>query len=328
MIIARSPLRVPLGGGGTDLPSYYREHEGFLISAAIDKYVYVAVQPIFSRDEIIVKYSQMERVASVGEIKHPIVREALNLVNIPNPHLEIVSIADVPAGTGMGSSGSFACAMLKALHSHKRDSVTPAELAKEACHIEIDVLKEPVGKQDQYVSAFGGINCFTFRRDDTVDVRPLRLSEDTRHSLEDNLLLFFTGFSRSASAVLKDQDDKSKSKDTAMIDNLHFTKKLGYDSRDALESGDLDLFAELMNVHWEHKRQRSKEISNGKVDEWYRIALKNGARGGKLIGAGGGGFLMFYAIDNVSLRRAMAGAGLPELHFNFDSEGSRVVTQS
>ncbi len=327
MIITRSPLRVSLGGGGTDLPSYYKEHEGFLISAAIDKYTYITLHRPFT-EEIHLKYSKMERVSAVDDIQHPIIREALRLAAMPNPYFEIDSIADVPAGTGLGSSGSFTCALLAALHAYKKDSVSPRELAEEACHIEIDLLHEPIGKQDQYIAAYGGLNTFTFCKNGDVRVEPLKVTDETLYCLEENLLLFFTGFSRSASAVLKEQDDKSKQNDQSMLDNLHFVKDLGRKSQIALESGDLDAFAELMNVHWTYKKQRSASMSNGKIDDWYEIALKNGAKGGKIVGAGGGGMLMFYADNSVKLRRAMAKEGLREIHFKFDPEGTKVVTRS
>lgn len=327
MIITRSPLRISLGGGGTDLPSYYREHEGFLIAAAIDKYVYITLHQTFV-DDMIIKYSKMERVSSIDEIQHPIIREALRLVGIKNLNIELSSMADIPAGTGLGSSGSFTCSLLKALHSYKKNLIHPKELAEQACHIEIDLLKEPIGKQDQYISAYGGINCFEFCKNDKVKAKPLIISDETLYSLEDNLLLFFTGYSRSASEVLKEQDNKTKKKDPSMIDNLHYVKELGYKSQAAFESGDLEKFAELMNVHWEHKKQRSNSMSNNKINDWYDIALKNGALGGKLIGAGGGGFLMFYADDNMKLRHAMAHVGLKEVRFKFDFEGSKVVAQS
>ncbi|MFA4955724.1 MAG: hypothetical protein WC556_01960 [Candidatus Methanoperedens sp.] len=327
MIITRSPLRISLGGGGTDLPSYYREHEGFLIAAAIDKYVYITLHETFV-DEMIIKYSKMERVSSIDDIQHPIIREALRLVGIKNLNIELSSMADIPSGTGLGSSGSFTCSLLKALHSYKKNLIHPKELAEQACHIEIDLLKEPIGKQDQYISAYGGINCFEFCKNDKVKAKPLKISDETLYSLEDNLLLFFTGYSRSASEVLKEQDNKTKNNDSSMIDNLHYVKELGYKSQAAFESGDLEEFAELMNVHWEHKKKRSNSMSNNKINEWYDIALKNGALGGKLIGAGGGGFLMFYADENMKLRHAMAHEGLKEVRFKFDFEGSKVVAQS
>jgi D-glycero-alpha-D-manno-heptose-7-phosphate kinase len=327
MIITRSPLRISLGGGGTDLPSYYRHYDGFLISAAIDKYVYITLHDTFQK-EIIIKYSKTERVNQFNEIQHPIIRETMKLLDIHSDNFELSSMADIPAGTGLGSSSSFTCALLKALHTHNKTFIKPDELAAEACHIEIDLLREPIGKQDQYISAFGGINCFTFCKNDQVITKELKISDETLYNLEDNLLLFFTGFSRSASKVLKEQDDKSKKNDSEMIDNLHFVKDLGYKSKTAFEQGDLEEFANLMNVHWEYKKQRSNVMSNDKINKWYKFALENGAIGGKLIGAGGGGFLMFYADNHKKLRHAMIHEGLSEVRFRFDFEGSKVVTSS
>ncbi|MBC8074681.1 MAG: galactokinase [Chloroflexales bacterium] len=326
MIITRSPLRISLGGGGTDLPSYYRKHSGFLIAAAIDKYVYLTLHQTFV-DDLIVKYSRLERVPSADQVQHPIIREALKLVGVAGPNLELTSMADIPAGTGLGSSGSFATALLKALHIHKKNLVHPRELAEQACHIEIDLLGEPIGKQDQYIAAYGGITCFQFLPDDRVEAWPLKIDTETMYNLEDNLLLFFTGYSRSASGILREQDDKSKDRDQSMIDNLHFVKELGYQSKEALETGNLVHFAELMNVHWERKKQRSGGMSNEQINAWYDLAMANGALGGKLIGAGGGGFLMFYAADKARLRHALAGAGLKEVRFRFDFEGTKAVIQ-
>jgi D-glycero-alpha-D-manno-heptose-7-phosphate kinase len=326
MIITRSPLRVALGGGGTDLPSYYREHGGFVLSAAIDKYVYITLHEAF-HEEIIVKYSKMEVVHNASEIKHPIIREALNLLRVEQRHLEITSMSDIPAGTGLGSSGSFTTALLRALHMLQNSHVSRRELAEEACHIEIDLLGEPIGKQDQYIAAFGGITAFTFREDGSVDVEPLKLEGETLHNLEDNLALFFTGYTRSASEILKDQDVKSRQKDHDMLENLHFTKQLGGESRAALETGDLRRFAALMHEHWERKKKRSKGMSNSSIDDSYALARQNGALGGKLIGAGGGGFLMLYAEDKTRLRRAMCQAGLREVRWRFDFQGTTVLSQ-
>lgn len=326
MIITRSPLRVSLGGGGTDLASYYSVHGGFLVAAAIDKYVYITKHRTFQQ-EIIVKYSKMERVKNVDEIEHPIIREALKLTGVTDPHLELTSMADIPGGTGLGSSGSFTTALLRALHAFKKNIVSPAQLAEQACEIEIGRLGEPIGKQDQYIAAIGGITAFTFHPDGRVEYRPVRLAEETLYNLEDNLLLFFTGYSRSASAILKDQNDKSKQLDPAMLENLHFTKELGYKSLECLESGNLDEFARLMDLHWQRKKARSTGMSNAQINEWYDFAMQNGALGGKLIGAGGGGFLMFYATDKSKLRHAMRSKGLQEIRFRFDFEGSKVVAQ-
>jgi D-glycero-alpha-D-manno-heptose-7-phosphate kinase len=327
MIITRSPLRISLGGGGTDLPSYYREHSGFVVAAAIDKYVYITLHRTFVQ-ELIVKYSKMEHVTQVDEVQHPIVREALRMMEVRDPHLEIASMADIPAGTGLGSSGSFTTALLRALHAHHRHLVHPVELAEQACTIELDRLGESIGKQDQYIAAFGGLTCFRFLPDGKVEAWPLKLAADTLHELEDNLLLFFTGYSRSASAILKEQDSKSKENDRDMVANLHFIKELGRESQEALEAGDLHHFGELMNVHWEHKKKRSANMSNPHIDAWYDLARENGAVGGKLIGAGGGGFLMFYAEDRARLRRTLREAGMQEVRFRFDFEGTAVVTQS
>jgi D-glycero-alpha-D-manno-heptose-7-phosphate kinase len=325
MIIVRSPLRISLGGGGTDLKSYYQDHEGFLIAATIDKYVYIALHQTVV-DYLILKYSEMEKIHKFEDIKHPIIREAIKLTNINNINLEITSMADIPAGTGLGSSSTFTCALLKALHTYKKELIHPRELAEEACKIEIDLLKEPIGKQDQYASAFGGINTFRFCKDGKVEATPLKISEETLYDLEDNLLLFFTGYSRSASSILKEQDDKSNKNDISMTENLHFVKKLGLMSKEAFEEGDLELFADIMNKHWQFKKQRSENMTNPKINEWYDIARKNGALGGKLIGAGGGGFLMFYTNDNQKLRHAMAKEGLKEVRFKFDFDGTKVIT--
>ncbi|MDE3067355.1 MAG: galactokinase [Verrucomicrobiota bacterium] len=324
MIIARSPLRVTLGGGGTDLPSYYEKSGGFLIAAAIDKYVYITLHDNFVPD-LIVKYSELERVPDATQVKHPIIREAFALVGVDGHSLELTSMADIPAGTGLGSSGSFTTALLKALHAYKRNLVHPAELAAQACEIELDRLKEPIGKQDQYIAAYGGVTCFNFQPNGTVEAWPLKLSDETRDNLEDNLLLFFTGYSRRAAAILREQDQKSRQADAAMIENLHFVKDLGQQSRRALESGNLEKFARLMDVHWQRKKQRSGGMSNPQINEWYDLALAHGALGGKLIGAGGGGFLMFYAADKARLRHAMRTAGLKEVRFRFDFEGTKLV---
>jgi len=320
-------MRISLGGGGTDLPSYYRRHGGFVISAAIDKYVYITLHETFAQ-EVIVKYSKMEAVARAEDVKHPIVREALKLVDLGIPHLELTSMSDIPAGSGLGSSGSFTTALLRALHSMKRNNVSTHDLAEQACHIEIDLLGEPIGKQDQYIASFGGLTSFEFHPDDHVTVTPLRVAPMTSHNLEDNLVLLFTNYTREASAILRDQDDRSKQDDQTMFANLHCVKQLGYESKAALESGNLRRFAEIMHVHWENKKKRSAGMTSGLIDEYYDLALKNGALGGKLIGAGGGGFLMLYTEDKTRLRRVMWDAGLREVRFHFDFEGTRVVAQS
>lgn len=327
MIIVRSPLRISLGGGGTDLPSYYREHDGFLIAAAIDKYVYITLQQTFV-EEFIIKYSKLERVQSIADIEHPIIREALKLIGLSTQALEITSMADIPAGTGLGSSGSFTTALLKGLHILKKNLIQPEDLAKQACHLELNLLNEPIGKQDQYIAAYGGICCLRFLTNDQVEVLPLNIQQETLFNLEDNLLLFFTGVTRSASRILKEQDNKCKKQDAEMFANLHFIKELAFKKREALEKGNLIEFAQLMNVHWEYKKQRAKNMSNPQIEAWYQLARNHGAMGGKLIGAGGGGFLMFYSEDKTQLRKAMHQAGLKEVRFRFDFAGTQVITQS
>lgn len=324
MIIVRSPLRISLGGGGTDLPSYYNKFGGFVISAAIDKYIYITLHENFAPN-IIIKYSKMEHVNNISEIEHPIIREAFNLVGIDGKGLELSSMADIPSGTGLGSSSSFTTGILKTLHIYNKNIISTKELAEQACHIELERLNEPIGKQDQYISSYGGITCFNFNKTGEIDVNPLKVSKSVLCEMTENILLFFTGYSRSASSILKEQDQKSKEDNLDMINNLHFVKDIGLQSKGAFEKGDLYEFARLMNVHWEHKKQRSKNMSNGKIDEWYELAMKNGALGGKLIGAGGGGFLMFYCENKTKLRKVMCESGLTEVRFNFDFEGTKQI---
>jgi len=326
MIISRSPMRISLGGGGTDLPSYYKHYGGFVLAAAIDKYMYLTVNQAWN-DEYFLKYSKFERVKTVDEIQHPIFKAALSSMNV-GPNIELVSLADIPAGTGLGSSGSFTTALLKVLHVYKKNKnvlVTPHELAEQACNIEINILKEPVGKQDQYIASYGGITCFEIDTTGFVKAYPAQLSPQTVYSLEDNLIMFFTGYSRSASELLKEQDQKTKKEDPQMLENLHYVKELGVRIKTALEAGQLETFGELMHEHWLYKKKRSKNMSNSAIDEHYELARKNGAIGGKLVGAGGGGFLLFYTENKRRLREKMAGVGLQELRFHFDFEGTRIV---
>ncbi|MDR1395384.1 MAG: galactokinase [Deltaproteobacteria bacterium] len=325
MIITRSPLRISLGGGGTDLASYYREHGGgFLIAAAIDKYVYVTVLRPFS-EGIYLKYSQLEAVRQVQDIQHPIIRQALSLQNLKTPQVEITTLADIPAGTGLGSSGSFTTALLKALYAHRRQILLPQQLAELAAHIEIDLLGEPIGKQDQYIAAYGGLTCFRFNADETVEAFPLNIPIMGLLELEERLTLFFTGFTRSAGDLLKDQHEKSLKSDSRMLENLHYVKDLGLRSQKALESSDIWGFGRLMHEHWENKKKRTSGMSNPRIDHLYQKGLDSGAVGGKVVGAGGGGFLMFLAEDRSRLRRAMAEEGLEELRFSFDFDGSKTV---
>jgi D-glycero-alpha-D-manno-heptose-7-phosphate kinase len=325
VLISRTPLRISLGGGGTDLPSYYSRHGGFVVSAAIDRYVYIAINRTFT-DDYFLKYSALERVNAVDEIQHPIIQNALQLHPV-GPGLEIVSVADIPAGTGLGSSGSFTVGLLRALHGFKREPVTHGDLAEEAAHIEIDLLQEPAGKQDQYIASFGGLTCFEFREDGAVHVSPLSISTATMHDLDEHLLMFFTGYSRSASKLLADQRQRTESDDAEMIANLDRIKDIGHETCRALEAGDTARFAELMHEHWLHKKERSPGVSNEELNRWYDLAIENGALGGKLVGAGGGGFLLFYTRDQTRLRPAMSAEGLAEVRFSFDHDGSTLIVR-
>ncbi len=328
MIITRTPLRISLGGGGTDLPSYYRRFGGFVLSAAIDRYVYVAINRTFT-DDYFLKYSAIERVQRIEDIDHPIIREALRLHPI-GPSIELVSVADIPAGTGLGSSGTFTVGLLKSIYAYIRQNVTAEQIAGEACRIEMELLGRPVGKQDQYAAAYGGLECLTFPSgpsDDQVAVEPLAISTHTLHDLQEHLCMFFTGYSRSADTILEEQRSQSTDGDATMIESLHHVKSLGLASRDALVRGDTTTFAALMNEHWEAKKRRSLSMSNTAIDAWYTVGMENGALGGKLVGAGSGGFLLFYAKDTDRLRDALAAEGLTEVRFQFDHDGAVVVVR-
>jgi D-glycero-alpha-D-manno-heptose-7-phosphate kinase len=325
VIITRTPLRITLGGGGTDLPSYYEKFGGFVLSAAVNRYIYIVINRTFS-DEYLIKYSELERTKDVDSIEHPIVREALRLHPMERG-IELVSVADIPAGTGLGSSGAFTVGVLRAIYAYRREHVTAANLAQEACAIEIDRLNRPVGKQDQYIAAFGGLTCMSFEPDGQVSVSPILVSNDTLQNLEEHLCMYFTGYSRAADSVLNDQKVRSEQGDAEMLANLHFVKENGQATKVALEHGDMSTFAALMHDHWQNKRKRSTSMSNTDIDRWYDKALDHGAIGGKLVGAGSGGFLLFYAKDQDMLRRAMVEEGLREIRFQFDHDGSSVVVR-
>jgi D-glycero-alpha-D-manno-heptose-7-phosphate kinase len=324
MIVTRTPVRLPLGGGGTDLASYYSRFGGFFVSAAIDKYNYIAVKRRFERS-FRVSYLKTETTNSVENIKQPIIREALKLLNV-DEYLEITSMADVPGRSGLGGSGSYSVGVLNALHSLRGENVSPQSLAEEACHLEIDLLKEPIGKQDQYVAAFGGINCYEIERDGTVHVNPLVLSNRSIAELENNICLFYTGIKRDASRILGRQKQDEGQGVERVIDAMHRIKKIGYQVRDSLVSGDIRSLGELFDAHWCAKKDLSDQVSNDHIDRLYEIAKQNGALGGKIIGAGGGGFFAFYSQNGKErLRSAMAREGLREIMIRFDFDGSRVL---
>lgn len=326
MILARAPLRISIGGGGTDLPSYFSQYGGFVLSAAINKYVYITINRPQVDDLIRVKYSRSETVASLDEVRHELVREAMRLTGVERG-VEIVSMADIPAGTGMGSSGSFLVALLRALHALKREHVSPYQLAEEACRIEIEIVGSPAGKQDQYIAAFGGLTSFEIAPNGRVLVAPLPLSNHHLDELRSNLLLFYTGIERRSLDILEDQKRDTAQAQAEVMDSLHATKRLGLDIKASLEAGDLTRFGELLDEHWQNKKRRSAKISDSRIDLLYELARDNGALGGKLMGAGGGGFFLFYCPSPPKrlLREVLAREGLREMAFDFDFEGAKVL---
>ena len=326
MIITRTPFRITLGGGGTDLPSYSSKYGGFLISAAIDKYTFITVNRRRLDSLIRVSYAKTEIRDSVDAIQHPLIREALRLTEIDGG-IEITSIGDIPGGSGLGSSGSFTVGLLNALHMLKRQHSSPQDIAEKACRIEIDILKEPIGKHDQYIAALGGITCLDISRTGHVSAFAAQITEDVLEEFERNILLFYTSIARKASDVLSEQSKASNEDDQRVIESLHRIKEIGWESKNALESGDLRRFGELLDVHWETKKNLSGKVSGDQIDRWYEMAKESGALGGKIMGAGGGGFFMFYCENDFKpqLRETMVKEGLIEMRFRFDFEGSKVL---
>ena len=324
MIITRTPLRISLGGGGTDLPSYYeRSGHGYLIAAAITKYVYVSIHQNFN-DDILLKYSQVERATHLDNISHPLLRECLRFTGV-DKGIEISSMADIPTGTGLGSSGSFTVGVLKALRMYQHESVSNQVLAADACKIEIEILGEPVGKQDQYIAACGGLSGFTFHDNGAVDVSPLKIDPNVRNRVDENLLLFYTGVRRSASDVLQEEQSGTKVSKKTLADNLDRTRDIGYHTAKVLETGDLDSFGALLTEQWKLKYERQPNEVHDHVNSWIEAGIHAGALGGKLVGAGGGGFLLFYADRKAELRDKMSQLGLVEVPFGIDYEGSSVI---
>jgi len=326
MILTRAPFRIPLGGGGTDLPSYYSQYGGFILSAAINKYLYIYVNRPAADDFIRVKYSRYEQVSTPDEVQHDLVRPSLKLLNLTGS-LEVVSMADVPAGTGLGSSSTYLVGLLTALYELKREKVPTQALAEAACHIEMDMAGHPVGKQDHYLAAFGGITCLDIAPDGKVKVTPLDVSITTVEDFRNNVLLFYTGVTRSASDILQAQKGDTQREDPTVVNSLHRTKELGYCIKETLEKGDIERFGLLLHEHWENKKRRSAQISDRRIDTWYDIARENGALGGKIMGAGGGGFFMFCCTNGrkAQLRQALTAEGLREMPYDFDFEGAKVV---
>ena len=324
MILSRAPVRLSMGGGGTDLPSYYKEFGGFLLATSINKFVYILLNKRFE-DNYRLSYSKTEIIKEISEIEHPIFKESLKYANIEGK-VEIVSVADVPSNSGLGSSSTFTVALLNALYAYKRNYLGLDKLAEAACHIELDVLKEPIGKQDQYASAYGGFNAYYFNKDGTVNVEPVGIKEEMMIELQNNMFLFYLNITRSASSILNDQNEKSKNKDSITLDKLHKIKEIGLYTKKVLEQGKIDEFGEILHNHWTTKKQLSSKISDPYIDEAYDIALKNGALGGKVVGAGGGGFLLLYCPDKkLKLIEALRKFGLNPTWFSFEFEGAKKI---
>lgn len=324
MIVSRTPFRLSLGGGGTDLPAYYEKHGGFFVSGAVDKYMHIVLNNRFEPG-IRLSYSKTEIVDAVDQIQHPSVREALRLLDVKDK-IEIVSLADVPAATGLGSSGSFTVGLLNALYARQRIVKSPAEVAEAACDIAMRRLREPSGKQDEFTASLGGIRSYEIDRQGRVTSKELRISENALSELEYGIMMFYTGITRSAGDILGRQQAKVSEGDDEALRKMHSIKAIGLESRSALESGDLKRFGELLHEHWVLKRGITQGMSTESVDSWYADARQNGALGGKLVGAGGGGFLMLFCLEGrEKVRSALARRGLAEMRFRFDFEGSKVI---
>jgi len=322
-------VRITLGGGGTDLPSYYKQREGFTITGAINKYVFVSVYKQFYHD-IRLKYSQFEIVRHVNDIKHPLFREALRLVGIDN-RIELTSLADIPSGTGLGSSGAFLIALLNTLKLYQGKHVSKRELARDACKIELDILKLHEGKQDKYAAAFGGINMYTYSKDGRVSIESFPDEDYLQRELSDKLFMFYTGKERrgTASDALKYQDDNCHGNCDMMFDYLDEIKEIGYKTKTHFQHNDLYMFGRLLNEHWEIKKQYSPYATDNFIDKCYSKALECGALGGKLMGAGGGGFLLFYHTGSVTeiwkFVDEMKKLGLQQTEFEFDTQGVQTI---
>ncbi len=324
MIVTRTPFRLSLGGGGTDLPSYYTKYGGFFISGALNSYMHIVLNDRFEPG-IRVSYARTEIVETAEQVKHPIVRETLMHLDFRDK-IEIVSLADIPAATGLGSSGSFSVGLLNGLYAHQKVFKTPEEIAEEACYIAMTRLHEPSGKQDEYTASLGGIRSYEIDREGKVTSQELRIAPETLSELEYGIMMFYTGIKRNATDILSTQAAKVSSNGDGAVEKMHAIKRIGQESQKALESGDLRRFGDLLHEHWATKKGVTDEMSNGGIDRWYALARENGALGGKVVGAGGGGFLMLYCEEGrQKVRAALAREGLVELRFGFDFEGSKVI---
>jgi D-glycero-alpha-D-manno-heptose-7-phosphate kinase len=318
MICSRTPFRMSFIGGGTDIKEFYKQSTGCVISTSINKYMYIFIHPFFD-NRIQVKYAKTELVDHIDKIKHPIVRAALKKFNLCG--VDINSIADIPSGTGLGSSSSYTVGLLQALYGYIGHNISKDKLAQEACEIEIEILKEPIGKQDQYEAAYGGLNLIRFYPNGEVNVEPIKMNNDTTKQLEDNLLLFYIGNIRSASEILYDQKHNLQ-KSIAKYNSLLAMAELAGDAKKCLSKSDLDGFGIILDKNWKLKRSLSNKISNHFIDDIYNLAKKNGALGGKVLGAGGGGFVLLYCVKQYQERLRDALYKLKEVSFKFEKEGS------
>jgi D-glycero-alpha-D-manno-heptose-7-phosphate kinase len=322
MIISRTPFRISFVGGGSDMETFYSRHQGAVLSTSIDKYMYISSHRYFHKDQIQVKYSSTETVNSLDELKHPLLREALRKSGISGG-IEISSIADIPSGTGMGSSSSFTVGLLHNLYAINRKFVTHDDLAREACEIEIDIVKEPIGKQDQYAAAFGGLNIIYFNQDGSVRVEPLYIKSSVYHALEENLLMFYIGNQRKASDILSEQKKNASQDDK--FNTLRHMVGLVHDLRDALYDERLGDFGKILHENWILKQKLASKISNPEIDEIYSAGLKSGASGGKLLGAGGGGFMLFYCDKEKQESLKSALKSFNTFDFKFERDGSKII---
>jgi D-glycero-alpha-D-manno-heptose-7-phosphate kinase len=325
VIVSRAPFRFSLGGGGTDLPSYYERFGGFVVSAAIDQYMYVTANKRFY-DDIRLAYSETEIVPNVDSIRHRIFREALKMTGVEQA-VELTSVADLPSNSGLGSSSSFTVALLNALHTYKREFVSSRQLAEEACEIEIRRLGDPIGKQDQYIAAFGNVTALTIDRSGAVEVKPVPVRPEVLDELQNNLLVVYSGIERPAKVVLAEQGSRVKSSDPETLEGMHRIKEIGHEVYKLLVEGNLDYYGELLHEHWVSKRKLASRMTDARLDEHYEAARQAGALGGKLIGAGGGGFFMLYTrpTDKRRVHEVMTQRGLKPLRFRFDLDGARIV---
>ena len=325
MIVTRTPFRITLGGGGTDLPSYYEKYGGFIFSAGLDKYMFVSINRPVIDDLIRLKYTKIETVESTNELQHAIARESLRMMGIEKA-IEINSIADISAGSGLGSSSCYAIGLLHGLHTMKRDYVSLAHLAEEDFKLEAQILKRPIGKQDPYLAAFGGLTVLEIEKNGQVKVRKAAVSEEAADELSRNMLVFFTGVTRSADTILSEQQSGVREEKKEVVESMHYIKELGHEILEAMETSNIDDVGLKFHAHWQHKKKISTKMSNPEFDKIYDLAIRNGALGGKISGAGGGGFFTFYVNKNhANFRKVMHSLGLREMRYRFDLEGSKVL---